>query len=151
MILQEMPLCCECCHLLTIRKQKFRLKSIPLTFYVKSVVEFGRCLQCPTHLLLLGFIMAVLRSAITRLRGAQSKHKQKLRNGLLHTYEDELDSDVYDHARYVLRMLPLSRMPLPQSAWRLLMAFGERDPAFCNFIIPHFATSGRVLMCVSTQ
>ena len=106
-----------------------------LTCYLKSVVQFGRRLHCPKHCVLVFLFVVVLRSAIARLRVARSKQKQVFRDGLLDMYMNELDSGAYDHVRYVLRMLPLHRKPLPQSAWRLLMAFGERDPAFCNFII----------------
>ena len=131
--------------------RELMVMTMHLTCYLKSVVQFGRRLHCPKHCVLVFLFVVVLRSAIERLRVARSKQKQVFRDGLLDMYMNELDSGAYDHVRYVLRMLPLHRKPLPQSAWRLLMAFGERDPAFCNFIIPHFAKSGRVFLCISAR
>ena len=55
----------------------------------------------------------------------------------------------FHHSKCILRLQPLHSSHMPMSAWRLLMAYCERDYAFCNLIVPHFPDEGGVLMCIS--
>ena len=58
------------------------------------------------------------------------------------------DLHIYDHVRSTLRMQPLHRNTIPESAWRLLMDYAVCEPSFCCLVLPHFADDGRVMLCL---
>ena len=51
------------------------------------------------------------------------------------------------HMHNILCLTPLHEIPLPYSAWRLLLDFAACEHSFCHNIIPHFVGTC-VFMCI---